>query len=134
MLCKFVNFFYLVDFRQKEMEAKDKQLKMSKKSTLNDFQASSSSDVQTSDWTLRAKKMIEITDPTKSKKKIQIIDENDDKSSKNKIDSYKTSGSKSSSREETNKVTGSTPPTKKIKSYDYAAWEKFDVDKALVKV
>ena len=102
------------------MEAKDKQLKMSKTS-----KTSSTNDVQTSDHSVREKKIVEITDKTTSTKTVEVID----KISTN-VDKNEKSLLKSTNRDDTKK--GSTPPAKKIKSYDYAAWEKFDVDKALV--
>ena len=101
------------------MEAKDKQLKMSKTST-------STNDVQKSDPIVREKKIVEITDKTTSKKNVEVMD----RISTKNVDKNEKSLLISTNRDETKK--GSTPPAKKIKSYDYAAWEKFDVDKALV--
>ena len=95
------------------MEAKDKQLKMSKPGVDKSEKVSET----------EAPKIKE----EKTKKKI-LISEVD---SSNKA---KEGGPKSGKREGAAKPDESKPVPKKIKSYDYAAWDKFDVDKALVRL
>ena len=115
------------------MEAKDKQLKMSRTSKIS----SANDAVQTSNSSVREKKIVQIVDTTSSKnvgiasggkptKSIDPLPQSD-------LAKNDKSDLKSSKRDDSTKVVvGSTPPSKKIKSYDYAAWDKFDVDKALV--
>jgi hypothetical protein len=96
------------------MEAKDKQLKMSKPGVENPKKVDE-----------REKVDEKVTSKSKEKKKLLISE----------VDSSieeKEAGPKSGKRESAAKLEESKPVPKKIKSYDYAAWDKFDVDKALV--
>jgi hypothetical protein len=89
------------------MEAKDKQLQMKSKSP-------------------KTEKPTEKSSETTSSKKI-IIEEVDSLESKKSKDTQ-------SGRQEAATPDGEAQPVgKRIKSYDYASWEKFDVDKALVR-
>ncbi len=95
------------------MDAKDAQLKMSRK-----VDKKESSDVQPSTSSLSTRRENGSGDES-----IKFISE---------VDSKKNSSKDSGSKDKAKPKDVDEPKSKKIKSYDYQAWDKFDVDKALV--
>ena len=94
------------------MDAKDAQLKMSRQ-----VDKKESSDVQPTTSSLSTR----VTESGSGDNRILISE----------VDS-KDKTSKDSSKDKVKPKDADEPKSKKIKSYDYKAWDKFDVDKALV--
>lgn len=90
------------------MDAKDAQLKMSRK-----VDKKESSDVQPTTSSLSTRR-----ENGSGGESVKLISEVDSK--------------KKSSKDKDKPKDMDEPKSKKIKSYDYQAWDKFDVDKALV--
>jgi hypothetical protein len=95
------------------MDAKDAQLKMSRK-----VDKKESSDVQPTTPSPSTRG----DNGSSGSKKILISE----------VDSKKKNSKDNSSKENVKLKDANEPKSKKIKSYDYQAWDKFDVDKALV--
>ena len=95
------------------MDAKDAQLKMSRQ-----VDKKESSDVQATTSSLSTR----VTENGSGDGRILISE----------VDSKNKSSKDSISKDKVKPKDVDEPKSKKIKSYDYKAWDKFDVDKALV--